>query len=504
MTNLALVSDERATLALALSPLERIERLCDPGSVHVFRSGVASRGRRSEPGDGVVVATGTRAGRPLFAYAQDAGFVGGSLGAAHGESIVRLLRMAGDAGAPVVGFIESAGARVDEGVAALAGYGAIFREQVRLSGRCPQICVVTGVSAGGGAYSPALADFVVMTGQGRLFLTGPGVVREVMGEDVGIDDLGGPDVHARNGVCHLNADTDAEAIELAGALVDHLEPVAAGGAQPERCRRSAGRSSIDRAPNGSVSGEQRTVPIERVVPANHRKVYDVRDVIDCIVDRSEAIEVSPRFAPNLVTSIARIDGRAVGFVANQPRRTGGVLDAASGQKAARFVRTCDAFGLPLVVLVDTPGFMPGLKQEQGAVLRHGAKLLHAFAEATVPRLTVVLRKAFGGGYIAMNSRALGADLVLAWPGAQIGVLGAPQAVGIVHRRELAAAGEDRASEVARLEAAYAEEHLGAEVAARDGHVDEIVRPQDTRDRLTWALRTLGIGRGRGEHGNIPL
>ena len=480
MTNLALVSDERATLALTLSPLERIERLCDPGSVHVFRSGVASRGRRSEPGDGVVVATGTRAGRPLFAYAQDAGFVGGSLGAAHGESIVRLLRMAGDAGAPVVGFIESAGARVDEGVAALAGYGAIFREQVRLSGRCPQICVVTGVSAGGGAYSPALADFVVMTGQGRLFLTGPGVVREVMGEDVGMDDLGGPDVHARNGVCHLNADSDREAIELAGALVDHLEPTAAFPDDPGR------------------------TDIERVVPANPRKVYDVRDVIDCIADASETIEVSPRFAPNLVTSIGRIDGRAVGFVANQPRRTGGVLDAASGQKAARFVRTCDAFGLPLIVLVDTPGFMPGLKQEQGAVLRHGAKLLHAFAEATVPRLTVVLRKAFGGGYIAMNSRALGADLVLAWPGAQIGVLGAPQAVGIVHRRELAAAGEDRASEVARLEAAYAEEHLGAHVAARDGHVDEIVRPQDTRDRLTWALRTLGTGRGRGEHGNIPL
>ena len=480
MTNLALVPDGRATVALTLSPLERIERLCDPASVHVFRSGVASRGRRSEPGDGVVVATGTRAGRPLFAYAQDAGFVGGSLGAAHGESIVRLLRMAGDAGAPVVGFVESAGARVDEGVAALAGYGAIFREQVRLSGRSPQICVVTGVSAGGGAYSPALADFVVMTGQARLFLTGPSVVREVMGEDVGMEDLGGPDVHARNGVCHLNADSDHEAIELAGALVDHLEPTA-------------------RLPDHPVRAD-----IGTVVPSNPRKVYDVRDVIDCIADGSEAIEVSPRFAPNLVTSIGRIDGRAVGFVANQPRRTGGVLDAASGQKAARFVRTCDAYGLPLIVLVDTPGFMPGVKQEQGAVLRHGAKLLHAFAEATVPRLTVVLRKAFGGGYIAMNSRALGADLVLAWPGAQIGVLGAPQAVGIVHRRELAAAGEDRASEVARLEAAYAEEHLGAHVAARDGHVDEIVRPQDTRDRLTWALRTLGTGRGRGEHGNIPL
>ena len=491
MTGLALVSDaERATVDLTLSPLERIERLCDPGSVRVFRSGVASRARRSEPGDGVVVAAGTRAGRPLFVYAQDAGFAGGSLGAAHGESIVRLLRMAGDAGAPVVGFVESAGARIDDGLAALAGYGAIFREQVRLSGRCPQICVVTGVSAGGGAYSPALADFVVMTGQGRLFLTGPGVVREVMGEDVGIEDLGGPDVHARNGICHLHASSDREAVELAGTLVDHL-------AGPDAAPR--GGAQVDRR-----STEHRTNSIGEIVPANPRKVYDVREVIACLADGSEAIECSPRFAPNLVTSIGRIDGRAVGFVANQPRRTGGVLDAASGQKAARFVRTCDAYGLPLVVLVDTPGFLPGVRQEREAVLRHGAKLLHAFAGATVPRLTVVLRKAFGGGYIAMNSRALGADLVLAWPDAQIGVLGARQAVGIVHRRELAAAGEERASQMARLEAAYAEEHLGALVAARDGHVDEIVRPQDTRDRLTWALHTLGTRRERGEHGNIPL
>jgi acetyl-CoA carboxylase carboxyltransferase component len=481
MSALALVAEDRALSPELLTPLERIERLCDPRSVRCFRSTVTGTGRRSTPGDGVVAAAGTRGGRPLFAYAQDAAFVGGSLGAAHGESIARVLRMAGDCGAPVVGFIESAGARVDEGAAALAGYGAIFREQVRISGRCPQIAVVTGVSAGGGAYSPALADFVVMTDAGRLFLTGPGVVREVMGEDVGIDDLGGPAVHARNGVCHLSADSDDQAITLAGELVDHLAPDSA-----------------------TASAEPRRDDIHALAPANPRKVYDVRDVIACLADRSQTIEIAPRFAPNLVTSIGRMDGRSVGFVANQPRRTGGVLDADSAQKAARFVRTCDAFGLPLVVLVDTPGFMPGLRQERGAVLRHGAKLLHAFAEARVPCLTVVLRKAFGGGYIAMNSRALSADLALAWPGAQIGVMGARQAVGIVHSRELAAAGDGRAAETDRLEAAYAEEHLSADVAARDGHVDEVIRPQDTRERLCWALRTIGEGRGRGDHGNIPL
>ena len=484
----ALVARDGTRLPHELAPRERIEQLCDPGSVRFFRSAAAGRGRRSEPGDGVLVAAGTRAGRPVFAYAQDRGFAGGSLGATHGESIVRMLRMAGEAGAPVVAFVESAGARVDDGTAALASYGRIFREQVRLSGRCPQIAVVTGVSAGGGAYSPALADFVVMTGDARLFLTGPSIVREVMGEDVGMDDLGGPAVHARNGVCHLAAGSDGEAIELAGELIDLLDrspqPVLQGGRRP--------------------AAEPAAADPGAVVPADQRKVYDVRGVIAGIVDGGWTIELAPRFAPNLVTALGRVDGRPVGVVANQPRHIGGVLDAASAQKAARFVRTCNSFGLPIVVLVDTPGFMPGLRQETGGVLRHGAKLLHAFAEAEVPTVTVVLRKAFGGGYIAMNSRALGADLVLAWPGAQIGVLGAPQAVELVHRRELAAA-DDRAAESRRLQDEYAETHLSAAVAARDGHVDEIVRPPETRDRIVWALQTLGHGRtGGSQLGNIPL
>ena len=473
MTGLALVArDGEQQLREELSPLERIERLCDPRSVHRFRSAAASNGRRSEPGDGVVAAAGTRGGRPVFAYAQDSSFVGGSLGAVQGESIVRVLQMAGEARAPVVGFVESAGARVDEGADALAGYGRIFREQVRLSGRCPQITVVTGVSAGGGAYSPALADFVVMTRAGRLFLTGPNIVREVMGEDVGMDDLGGPAVHAQNGVSHLEARSDAEAVDLAGDLLDHL---------PQNSGTPAASALAD-APLVTDVGA--------IVPAQARKVYDVRDVIAALADGSRTIEIAPRYARNVVTSIGRIDGRPVGFVANQPRRLGGVLDAASAQKAARFVRTCNSFGLPLVVLVDTPGFLPGVRQERDGVLRHGASLLHAFAEAEVPRLTVVLRKAFGGGCIAMNSRALGADLVLAWPDAQIGVLGAKQAVDLLHRRELAAA-DDRDAEALRLQAAYAETHLAASVAARDGHIDEIVEPWDTRGRLAWALLTMG-------------
>ncbi len=475
MSTLALVPREGEQLTGELTPLERILHLCDPGSVNVFRSEVAGGGRRSEPGDGVVAAAGTRGGQPVFAYAQDSRFVGGSLGAAHGESIVRVLRMARAARAPVVGFVESAGARVDEGVAALAGYGRIFREQVLMSGECPQIAVVTGVSAGGGAYSPALADFVVMTGESRLFLTGPGVVREVMGEDVGMEALGGPAVHSRNGVAHLEARDDVDAVNLAGDLLDHLP-------------RHASEPFLPAA-----AQDPPVTDIGAIVPLVARKVYDVRDVIAGLADGPDTIEIAPRFARNVVTSIGRIEGRPVGFIANQPHHLGGVLDAASAQKAARFVRTCNSFGLALVVLVDTPGFLPGVRQERDGVLRHGATLLHAFAAAEVPRITVVLRKAFGGGYIAMNSQALGADLVLAWPDAQIGVLGAKQAVDLLHRRELAGA-QDPGAEALRLQGAYTETHLGARVAARDGHVDEIVEPGDTRGRLSWALRTLGCER----------
>jgi len=469
-----------------LLALARLERLCDPGTLHLFRTQVASRSKRSAPGDGVVVGAGDVNGKPVFCYAQDGSFVGGSLGAAHGESIVRLLKMARDARAPVVSFVESAGARMDEGIAALDGYGKIFREQVFLSGRVPQIAVITGPAAGGGAYSPALGDFVVMTKAASMFLTGPGVVKEVTGEDVSGAELGGPRVQGRNGVCHLQADDDADAVSIARELLGYL-PSASG----ERCESNAPCEPVIKDPGANV-------------PDEARKVYDVKDVIRGLSDGSQMLELAPKFARNLVTAFGRIDGQPVGFVASQPRWLGGVLDAASAQKGARFVRTCNAFGLPLVVLVDTPGFLPGTGQEAAGVLRHGAKLLHAFAEARVPKITVILRKAYGGGFITMNSKSLGADLVLAWSGAEIGVVGAKQAVAIVNRRDIAAA-DDPVAERERLAEQYTDERLKAEIAVAEGHVDELVTPEQTRGRLQWALRVLdGDHRHGYGRGNVPL
>jgi acetyl-CoA carboxylase carboxyltransferase component len=451
----------------ALGPYDRLEALFDPGSVHVFRSEVSSRrmGERARPGDGVVGAAGRVNGRTVFAYAQDPSYAGGSLGEQHADTIVRVLELAGQARAPVVGFVASAGARMQEGVAALAGYGRIFNAHVRLSGVVPQISVIAGTSAGGGSYSPALTDVVVMTRTSAMFLTGPGVVREVMGEDVDADALGGPRVHERNGVCHAVVDDDRAAAEHVRGLLALL-PQHAGEDPP---------LAVPTDPHPGSPGD--------VVPLDPRKVYDVRDVLARTLDGGALLELQPRWARNLVTGFARLEGRAVGVIANQPRWLGGVLDADSAQKGARFVRTCNTFNLPLLVFVDTPGFLPGSGQEQAGVIRHGATLLHAFAAATVPKLTVVLRKAFGGAYITMNSRALGAHLSFAWPQAELGVMGARQAVGIIHRREPAERHD-------ALAAAYADQHLGARVAAAEGHIDEIIDPADTRGRLAWGLSSL--------------
>lgn len=467
---------------------DRLELLCDPGSLHVIRSTVLPRreSKRMRDGDGVIGAAGTIAGRPVYCYAQDQTFAGGSLGEAHAETIVRVMQLAGRAGAPVIGFVASGGARMDDGIAALGGYGRIFRESVRLSGKVPQISVITGVSAGGGAYSPALTDFVVMTEGSAMFLTGPGVVREVMGEDVSTDELGGPRVHAKNGVCQFVAANDHKAVGVVRELLAHL-PQHAG----------------ERPPHGIPAPVPHLDPAA-LVPESSRKVYDVRDVIRAVVDNAELLEVSERWARNMVTAFCRIDGRAVGVIANQPWYLGGVIDADAAQKAAKFVRTCNAFGLPLVVLVDTPGFLPGTKQEGLGVIRHGAKLLHAFAEAVVPKITVVLRKAYGGAYICMNSKDLGADLALAWPDAEIGIMGAKQAVGVVHKRALAES-DDVEAERNRLAAEYADEHVSAEVAASTGFIDELVEPRDTHRRLAAALAALsGPGRSGNGGGNIPL
>ena len=473
-----------------LAPLERLELLCDEGSRQVIRSQAASSrmGAKARPGDGVIGAGGLVEGRPVFCYAQDAGFAGGSLGAAHADTIVRVMELAGQGRAPVIGFIESGGARMQEGIAALGGYARIFRQNVALSGRVPQISIITGMSAGGGSYSPALTDFVLMTRGANMFLTGPGVVREAIGESVSADELGGTRVHERNGVCQFVADSDLDSIFLTRELLSYLPQSAADSPVP--------RAAAD--PRGEADPGAH-------VPADPRKVYDVRHVIRSIVDESHLLEVSAKWARNVVTAFARLEGRPVGVIANQPRYLGGTLDSDTAQKAARFVRTCNTYGVPLVVLVDTAGFMPGTKQESAGVIRHGAKLLHAFAEATVPKLTVILRKAYGGAYITMNSKDLGADLSFAWPQAEVGIMAARQAVGVVSRRELAAA-ENPAAMRDQLAEAYAEEHLRAAAAARDGFIDDVIEPQDTRARLAWGLRTLSGQRGvrGGRAGNIPL
>jgi acetyl-CoA carboxylase carboxyltransferase component len=453
-------------------PLAQLQRLCDPGSFRSLRSGVSSLrlGERAVPGDGVVCGAGEVEGLPVFCYAQDPAFLGGSLGEVHAETIVRLLRMAGDAGAPVVGFVRSGGARLQEGHSALAGYGRIFRASVELSRRVPQISILDGVSAGGGAYSPALTDFVVMTAEARMFLTGPQVVREALGEEIGMEALGGPRVHGRNGVCQIVAADAEAAIDSARQLLGLLPPTIGSPLPP----------GPPVAPAGADPGA--------VVPDNPRKVYDVRDVAASLFDAGSVLELSPRWAANMVTAFARLDGRPAGILANQPRSLGGVIDAAAAEKAALFVASCDRFRLPLVVLVDTPGFMPGQRQEELGVIRHGASLLHAFAAATIPKVTVVLRKAFGGAAITMNSKDLGADLVFSWPAAQIGIMAARQAVGIVHRRTLAEHGGPSRDQLAD---AYAGEHLTADAAAASGFVDEVIEPAETRDRLAWALRSLG-------------
>jgi len=459
--------------AARLSPFERLEVLCDPGSVQVMRSRVTSTrlGDRAIDGDGVVGATGMVAGRPIACYAQDGSYLGGSLGERHADTIVRVLQTAERARIPVVGFVESGGARMQEGTAALGGYGRIFRHTVGLTGVVPQISIVSGSSAGGGAYSPALTDLILMTEDAAMFLTGPGVVREALGEEIDAAALGGPRVHDRNGVCHLvERDVPAAAARVR-ELLGYL-PSAAGEAPP----------LVDAVePDLDDPG--------RVVPSEPRRSYDVRDALVGIIDAGSMLELHPRWGRNIVTAFARLDGRPVAIVANQPHHLGGVLDAVGSEKAALFVNFCNSFGLPLIAVVDTPGFMPGSKQEQAGVIRHGASLVRAFAAARVPKLTVVLRKSYGGAYITMNSRDLGADLVLAWPAAELGIMSARAAVGIVNRRDLQSA-PDPEAERERLAAAYADEHLRADAAAAAGFIDEIVEPADTRKRLVWALRAL--------------
>jgi acetyl-CoA carboxylase carboxyltransferase component len=432
----------------------RLELLFDPGTFRPVRTAV---------GDGVLSGSGSVNGRPVYAWAQDGGFKGGSLGEKGGETIARTIDQAAKLGVPVVGFPHSGGARLQEGVGALHAYSRIFRAQA-IAG-VPQISVIGGPCAGGAAYSPALGDLTVMAGpEARMFLTGPAVVEKVTRERITAMELGGPKVHGKNGVAHLVADGDVQAAEMVRSALAHL-PSKAGGALPLYPPRDA-------APGDPGA----------VLPERDRQVYDVREVIARLVDAGEMLELGPRWARNLVVGLAFIEGAPVGVIANQPHHLGGCLDAESSQKGAWFVDLCDRFGVPLVVLVDTPGFLPGAGQEKAGVIRHGASLLRAFSVATTPRVTVTLRQAYGGAHIVMNSRDLGADLTLAWPDAKIGVMGPSQAVEIMHRRDIAAGADP-----AELADAYAAEHLPVGVAASRGFVDEVIEPYETRERIAFAL-----------------
>jgi acetyl-CoA/propionyl-CoA carboxylase carboxyl transferase subunit len=453
-------------------PEDRLLRFFDAGSVSLLVPRDSS---------GVLAARGTVAGTRAVAFCTDATVMGGAMGVDGCRHIVDTIDTALRERVPVVGIWHSGGARLAEGVTALHAVGEVFEAMVRASGRVPQISVVLGPAAGGAAYGPALTDLVIMGPAGRVFVTGPDVVRSVTGEDVDMESLGGPDTHGRrSGVVHVVTESEQAALEAARQAVDLL---AAQGAF---------------APAGS----EPDVDLRALLPERTNRAYDVKPLVAALLD-GPSLELHPRWAPNVVTTLGRLAGRTVGVVANNPLRLGGCLDSASAEKAARFVRMCDAFGVPLVVLVDVPGYLPGVGQEWDGVVRRGAKLLHAFAEAVVPRVTLVTRKSYGGAYIAMNARSLGATTVFAWPGAEVAVMGAKAAVGILHRKKLAAVppGEREA-----LHAELAAEHEriagGVNRALEIGVVDEVVDPSQTRRRLVAALAAAPAG--RGAHGNIPL
>jgi acetyl-CoA/propionyl-CoA carboxylase carboxyl transferase subunit len=453
-------------------PEVRLGQLFDAGTCVVLAG---------RDGSGAVGARGTVDGNPVVAFCSDARLMGGAMSIDGCQHIVDVIDLAVRERVPVVGLWHCGGARLQEGVVALDGIGQVFAAMVRASGRVPQISVVLGPAAGGAAYGPALTDIVIMSDGGRIFVTGPEVVRSVTGEQVDMARLGGPEPHGRrSGVVHVTTGSDEEAFGTARELASML------GRQ--------GRVSVADAAGRRDLGD--------LLPARANRAYDVKPLVRGLLDEP-GVELHARWAPNVVTTLGRFAGRTVGVVANNPMRLGGCLDSASAEKAARFVRMCDALGVPLIVLVDVPGYLPGMGQEWDGVVRRGAKLLHAFAEAVVPRVTLVTRKSYGGAYIAMNSRALGATAVFAWPQAEVAVMGASAAVNILHRRELAAAGPaDR--EALRQELVAEQERTAGGVtrALEIGVVDEIIEPSDTRRRIAAALAEAPAA--RGAHGTIPL
>jgi propionyl-CoA carboxylase beta chain len=482
-----------------LTARERIDLLLDKGSFHetdafvVHRSTDFGLNEHTYPGDSVITGWGTIDGRLVYAFSQDFTVLGGSLGEVHAGKICKIMNLALQNGAPVIGINDSGGARIQEGVASLVGYADIFLQNTLASGIIPQISAILGPCAGGAVYSPALTDFVFMVrGTSNMFVTGPDVVKAVTHEEVSFEDLGGAAVHAeKSGVCHVAAESEADTLYLIRKLLSYLP-----------------QNYLDDPPFLPDGDDALRIDeaLDSIIPEDPGKPYDVKEIIRRIVDNGQLFEIHEAFAQNIVVGFSRMGGHSVGIVANQPQVLAGVLDIDASEKAARFVRFCDAFNIPIITLVDVPGFMPGPTQEHGGIIRSGAKLLFAYCEATVPKVTIVLRKAYGGAYIVMSSKHLRGDINLAWPSAEIAVMGPDGAVNIVFRKEIEKA-SDPEQRKADLIREYREKFANPYVAAERGYLDDIIEPSETRPRLINALEMLQNKRDSNpakKHGNIPL
>lgn len=479
---------------------ERIAMLLDEGSFIETDAFVEHRGTKfgmetvQAPADGVVTGYGTVDGRLVFVYAQDFTVIGGSLGEMHAKKICKVMDMAMKMGAPIIGINDSGGARIQEGIDALAGFGEIFFRNTSASGVIPQISVIMGPCAGGAVYSPAIQDFIFMVDKtSQMFITGPQVIKAVTGEEVTADELGGAAAHnTKSGVAHFEYEKEEACIVGIKQLLSYL---------PSNNLEDAPEYACDEADLNRISEKLMTI-----VPDDAGKAYDMKEVIAEIVDVDSIMEVQASFAMNMIVGFARMNGRTVGIVANQPKVAAGSLDVDSSDKAARFIRFCDAFNIPLVTLTDVPGYLPGVDQEHQGIIRHGAKLLYAYSEATVPKINVIVRKAYGGAYIAMSSKHVGADFVFAWPTAEIAVMGPDGAANIVFKKDIAAANDPVAMRQAKIEE-YRNEFANPYEAAKRGYIDDVIEPDSTRPRIISALEMLMSKRETRpakKHGNIPL
>jgi len=480
-----------------LTARERLQLLFDEGTFEELDKFVKHRNtmfgldKMKLPADGVVTGIGKVNGRPVAAFSQDFTVMGGSLGEMHAKKIMKVMDLALKMGIPLVGINDSGGARIQEGVDSLYGYGEIFFRNTIASGVIPQITVIAGPCAGGAVYSPAITDFVIMVDKtAQMFITGPNVIKAVTGEDISKEDLGGALVHnTKSGNAHFLASDDRHAIELVKKLISYIP-----------------QNNMEEPPVEEQIIEPDASDIQTVVPVDAKKGFDVRDVIRRVVDEGTFFEVHEHFAKSIVIGFARINGKAVGIVANQPNYLAGVLDIDSSDKAARFIRFLDAFNIPIVTFVDTPGYLPGVKQEHGGIIRHGAKLLYAYSEATVPKITIILRKAYGGAYIAMGSKHLGADFVAAWPTAEIAVMGPDGAANIIFKKEIDASENPEETRKQKIEE-YRQLFANPYVAASRGYIDAVIDPRETRSWIVKALEysaTKVESRPRKKHGNIPL